>query len=63
MHQNYWACPLDPMSYNYWEYLLQILKPLSSRACAPQQVNLPQLEKAYHAPAKDSTQQKEKLES
>ena len=33
---NYWTCALEPGSCNYWVHGLQRLKPVCSRACAPQ---------------------------
>ena len=35
VHPNYWASALPPTCYNYWASVLQLLKPMSSRACAP----------------------------
>ena len=34
---NYWICALAPMSSNYWVHVLQLRKPVSPRAHAPQQ--------------------------
>ena len=34
---NYWACALVPGSYNYWALGSQLVKPMCSRACTPQQ--------------------------
>ena len=37
MRHNYWACALEPASHNYWAHVPQLLKPMHSRARAPQQ--------------------------
>ena len=34
---NFRVCTLEPMSHNYWAHVLQLLKPICPRACAPQQ--------------------------
>ena len=28
MHHKYWACPLEPGSWNYWAHVLQLRKPV-----------------------------------
>ena len=37
MRHNYWACAVEAVSHNYWAHALQLLKPVHSRAHAPQQ--------------------------
>ena len=32
VHQNYWACALEPRNHSYWAHMLQLLKPAVSRA-------------------------------
>ena len=44
VHRNYWACALEPTSHNYWAHVLQLLKPRTPRARAPQQEKPPQWE-------------------
>ena len=41
---NYWACALEPGKHNSRAHVPQLLKPLSPRACAPQQEKPPQWE-------------------
>ena len=36
-HSNYWACALEPRSWDYWAHVPQILKPVRPRACALKQ--------------------------
>ena len=33
---NFRVCALEPTSHNYWAHVLQLLKPVCPRACAPQ---------------------------
>ena len=54
---NYWACALEPGSYNYLAHWLQLLKATCPRACAPQQEKTlqwractEQLESSPHSP-------------
>ena len=37
VRHNFRVCALEPMSHNYWAHVLQLLKPICPRACAPQQ--------------------------
>ena len=37
MHHNYWACSLEPRSWNYWAHVPQLLKPEHPRARTLQQ--------------------------
>ena len=48
MRHNDWACALEPVSHNYWAHVLQLLKPVCSRARALQQEKPLQWE--AHAP-------------
>ena len=44
MHQNYWACALEPRSHNHGAPGLQLLKPMLPRVRALQQEKPPQWE-------------------
>ena len=62
---NYWACALEPVSCNCWAHVLQLLKPMCSRAHAPQQEKPPQweayalkLEKSPHGATKTQCSKK-----
>ena len=44
VRHSYWACALEPMSHNYWAHAPPSLKPLCSRARAPQQEKPPEWE-------------------
>ena len=56
----FWACTLEPGSRNYRAHVLQLLKPLHSRACAPQQEKPPWGE--VHAPQLVSSSHSRQLE-